>query len=118
MNGQEIVKQINVRLAEIGMTKQTFSQLTGISRSSISQWNTGRNLPSDDAIRKINDVLGTHFELSNKTDNMYDTIQMLQNMRDCDRFVLDAARAVEDEETVMEIGRILLKFKRKDENVD
>lgn len=92
MNGQEIVKQINIRLAEIGMTKQTFSRLTGISRSSISQWNTGRNLPSDEAIRKINNVLGTSFELSNKSDYMYDTIQMLQNMRDSERGLLEAVK--------------------------
>lgn len=105
MNGQEIVKQINVRLAEIGMTKQTFSQLTGISRSSISQWNTGRNLPSDDAIRKINDVLGTQFELSNKTDNMYDTIQMLQNMRDSERGLLEAVKNRSDRQI-----RLLIEF--------
>lgn len=98
MNGQEIVKQINMRLAEIGMTKQTFSQLTGISRSSISQWNTGRNLPSDEAIRKINNVLGTHFELSNKTDNMYDMIQMLQELRDSERALLQVTRDMTDDE--------------------
>ena len=98
MNGQEIVKEINVRLAEIGMTKATLSKLTGISRSSISQWNVGRSMPSDDAIRKINDVLGTSFELSNKTDNMYSMIQMLQELRDSERALLQVTKGMTDEE--------------------
>lgn len=98
MDGQDIVKAINVRLAELGMTKAVFSQLTGISRSSISQWNTGRNLPSDDAIRKINSVLGTNFEVSLKTDNIYEKIQMLQELRDSERALLAVTKNMTDDE--------------------
>lgn len=98
MDGQEIVRQINVRLAEIGMTKATFSQLTGISRASISQWNTGRNLPSDDALRKINDVLGTSFNLSRQTDSMYEKIQMLQELRDSEHALLAVTKNMTDDE--------------------
>ena len=98
MDGQGIVKAINMRLAELGMTKADFSQLTGISRSSISQWNTGRNLPSDEALRKINNVLGTSFELSNKTDNIYEKIQMLQELRDSERALLAVTKNMTDDE--------------------
>ena len=37
MNGKDVVKGINIRLAELGMTKTVFSELTGVSRSSLSQ---------------------------------------------------------------------------------
>lgn len=98
MDGKELVREINIRLVELGMSKATLSSLTGISRSSISQWNTGRNQPSDEAIRKINDVLGTNFELSNKTDYIYDKIQMLQNLRDADRYLLDVAVTMSEDQ--------------------
>lgn len=97
MNGKEVVKGINIRLAELGMTKTVFSELTGVSRSSLSQWSNGKANPSDDAIRKINNVLGTNFELSNKTDNVYATIQMLQSLRDADRALLEVAKDMSED---------------------
>lgn len=60
MNGEEFVNQLNARIAELGLSKGAFTELTGISRSSVSQWKSGIAKPSDDAIRKINSVLGTN----------------------------------------------------------
>ena len=98
MDGKEIAKEINVKLAEIGMTKATLERLTGVSRASISNWNTGRAQPSAEALAKINAALGTNFKiLATVSDTMYETIGMLQEMRDCDRVLLDAARAVDDD---------------------
>lgn len=113
MDGKEIAKEINVKLAEIGMTKATLERLTGVSRASISNWNTGRAQPSAEALAKINAALGTNFTIQTTvSDTMYETIGMLQEMRDCDRVLLDAARAVDDESTIYEVAKLLSRFKR------
>ena len=118
MDGKELTQQIELRLIELGMKKKDFYKLAEISSASFSQWNTGRSQPSRDALHRIDAVLGTSFELSNKSDNMYDTIQMLQGLRTCDRILLEAARAVDDEDTIMGVAKLLLKFKRNDADVD
>ena len=92
MDGKELVKAIEIRMAEMGQKKGDFYRLTGISSASFSQWSTGRANPSDSAIRKIDGVLGTNFEMSNKTDNVYENIQLLQSLRDADRALLAVAR--------------------------
>lgn len=101
MDGQEMVKQIEIRLAQIGMKKGDLYRLTDISSASYSQWKTGKNQPSAGAVEKINAVLGTHFELSNKTDYLYDKIQMLQNLRDADRYLLDVAVTMSEDQVRM-----------------
>ena len=98
MNGEEFVNQLNARIAELGLSKAAFTELTGISRSSVSQWKTGISKPSDDAIRKINSVLGTNFEVSLKTDNIFDKIQMLQELRDSERALLAVTKNMTDDE--------------------
>ena len=98
MNGEEFVNQLNARIAQLGMSKSTFTELTGVSRSSISQWKKGISKPSDDAIRKINSVIGTNFEVSLKTDNIYEKIQMLQELRDSERALLSVTKTMTDDE--------------------
>ena len=98
MNGEEFVNQLNARIAELGLSKAEFTKLTGVSRSSVSQWKSGIAKPSDDAIRKINSVLGTNFEVSLKTDNIFDKIQMLQELRDSERTLLAVTKNMTDEE--------------------
>ena len=117
MDGKEVVKQINMRLAELGMSKTTFATLSGVSRASLSQWNVGKSSPSDDALRRINDVLGTNFALSNKTDNMYDTIQMLQQMRDADKFALAVLRDM-SEDDVYATMKLIQRLKGGKTNAD
>jgi len=98
MNGEEFVNQLNARIAELGLSKGAFTELTGISRSSVSQWKSGIAKPSDDAIRKINSVLGTNFEVSLKSDNIFDKIQMLQELRDSERALLAVTKNMTDDE--------------------
>lgn len=113
MDGKNIAKEINIKLAELSMTKATLERLTGVSRSSISQWGRGVAQPSAEALAKINACLGTHFTIQTAvSDTMYETIGMLQEMRDCDRVLLDAARAVDDESTIYEVAKLLSRFKR------
>ena len=98
MNGEEFVNQLNARIAELGLSKAEFTALTGVSRSTVSQWKNGIAKPSDNAIRKINSVLGTNFEVSLKTDNIFDKIQMLQELRDSERALLAVTKDMTDDE--------------------
>lgn len=98
MNGEEFVNQLNARIAELGLSKAEFTALTGVSRSTVSQWKNGIAKPSDNAIRKINSVLGTNFEVSLKTDNIFDKIQMLQELRDSERALLAVTKNMTDDE--------------------
>ena len=98
MNGKELVKQIEIRLVEIGMKKSEFYALTGISRTAYSYWNSGRSSPSLDTLSKIDSVLGTSFYESEKSDNIYDKIQMLQELRDSERALLQVTKDMTDDE--------------------
>ena len=98
MDGKELIKQIEIRLTEIGMKKSDFYKLTGISRAAYSYWNNGRSQPSLDTLSKIDSVLGTSFYESNKTDNIFDKIQMLQELRDSERALLAVTKNMTDDE--------------------
>lgn len=98
METKEIVRQIELRLVELGMKKGDFYKLTGVSSSSFSQWNTGIAQPSRDALHRIDLVLGTSFELSQQSDNIFDKIQMLQELRDSERALLAVTKNMTDDE--------------------
>jgi len=98
METKEIVRQIELRLAELGIKKGEFYKLTGVSSSSFSQWNTGIAQPSRDALHRIDAVLGTSFELSQQSDNIFDKIQMLQELRDSERALLAVTKNMTDDE--------------------
>ena len=119
MDGKEIAREINIKLAELQMTKATLERLTGVSRSSISQWARGVSQPSSEAIAKVNACLGTHFSIqSHVSDTMYETIQMLQDMRDEDRMLLEVAKDMTPEQVqiMTEFGRTLKRIGRKETN--
>ena len=98
MEGKELVRQIEIRLSELGMKKKDFYALTGISSAAFSYWNTGRSQPSRDALHKIDTVLGTSFEESRLSDNIYEKIQMLQELRDSERALLQVTKTMTDDE--------------------
>lgn len=98
MEVKEMLQEIEVRLARLGIKKGEFYKLADISSASYSQWNTGRSIPSAEAIARINSVLGTSFELSKNTDSIYEKIQMLQNLRDADKYLLDVASDMTEEQ--------------------
>lgn len=98
MDGKELVRQIEVRLSELGMKKKEFYALTGISSAAFSYWNTGRSKPSLDALTRIDAVLGTSFEDAERSDNIFGKIQMLQELRDSERALLQVTKNMTDEE--------------------
>ncbi len=55
---QSVIRRIEIRLAEIGMTKQEFYEKSGISSGSFSQWNTGKHAPSIKKIQRAASVIG------------------------------------------------------------
>ena len=117
MDGKEIAREINIKLAELQMTKAALERLTGVSRSSISQWSRGVAQPSAEALAKINACLGTHFAIqSSISDNMYEKIQMLQELRDEDRALLEVVRDMTPAqvEIMTEFGRTLKRIGRKE----
>lgn len=98
MDGKELVRQIEIRLAELGMKKKDFFQLTNITSAAYSNWNTGKTKPSNSTLHRIDSVLGTSFELYRQSDNIYENIQMLQELRDSERALLQVTKSMTDEE--------------------
>lgn len=62
MDTLAIIKRIELRLAELGMSKADFYKLSGISSASYSQWNTGKYKPSESKLRSAAGCLGVSFE--------------------------------------------------------
>lgn len=62
MDTLAIIKRIELRLAELGMSKAEFYKLSGISSASYSQWNTGKYKPSESKLRSAAECLGLSFE--------------------------------------------------------
>lgn len=98
MDGKELVREIEIRLAELGMKKRDFYALTGITSAAYSNWNTGKSQPSNPTLHKIDTVLGTNFEQYRLSDNIYEKIQMLQELRDSERALLQVTKSMSDEE--------------------
>lgn len=61
MDTLAIIKRIEVRLSEIGMTKAEFYKKSGISSASLSQWRTGKYKPSEKNLMKAAEVLGVSY---------------------------------------------------------
>ena len=62
MDTLAIIKRIELRLAELGMSKAEFYEKSGISSASYSQWNTGKYNPSMLKLHQAADVLGLDFD--------------------------------------------------------
>lgn len=61
MDTLAIIKRIEIRLSEIGMTKAGFYKKSGISSASLSQWRTGKYKPSEKNLLKAAEVLGVSY---------------------------------------------------------
>ena len=59
---QSVIRRIEIRLAEIGMTKQEFYEKSGISSGSFSQWNTGKHAPSIKKVQRASSAIGVTTE--------------------------------------------------------
>lgn len=57
-----MLSRIELRMAELNMSKQSFYEKSGISSASFSQWNTGAYKPSVKKIKSAAKALGTSVE--------------------------------------------------------
>nr|DAH24563.1 MAG TPA: helix-turn-helix XRE-family like protein [Caudoviricetes sp.] len=57
-----MLSRIELRMAELNMSKQSFYEKSGISSASFSQWNTGAYKPSVKKIKSAAKVLDTSVE--------------------------------------------------------
>ena len=62
MDTLAIVKKIEMRLLEIGMSKAEFYEKSGISSASYSQWNTGVCNPSQKKLKAAAKAIGVSYE--------------------------------------------------------
>jgi len=62
MDTLAIIKRIELRIAELGISKADFYKKSGISSASYSQWNTGKYKPTDAKLQKAAEALGVSFE--------------------------------------------------------
>ena len=62
MDTLAIIKRIEHRLTELGMSKADFYKASKVSSASYSQWNTGKYKPSEAKLRNAAECLGLSFE--------------------------------------------------------
>ncbi len=62
MDTLAIIKRIELRIAELGMSKADFYKQSGISSASYSQWNTGRYKPTEKKLASAAACLGVSME--------------------------------------------------------
>ena len=62
MDTNAVIKRIEMRIAQLQMSKEEFYQKAGISSASYSQWNTGKITPSKRKIAQAAEALGVTLE--------------------------------------------------------
>lgn len=62
MDTLAIIKRIEIRLTELGMSKADFYKNSGISSASYSQWNTGMYNPSPKKLKSAAECLGLSYD--------------------------------------------------------
>ena len=62
MNVKVILSRIEDRLITLGMSKEEFYKLSGISSATYSYWNTGKYNPTPKKLKSAAEVLGVTYE--------------------------------------------------------
>ncbi|MCD7804062.1 MAG: helix-turn-helix domain-containing protein [Oscillospiraceae bacterium] len=76
---QDVVSKINDRLKEIGMSKTDFCEKSGVSFSSLSQWNANKRFPSVKSLRRIADCLDMSIEELVSDDELDMSIEKIES---------------------------------------
>lgn len=79
MDGKEIVKIIDARIAELGMTQKEFCAAIGVQSSAMSAWRKG-SMPNPQRIAAIEKFLGINFsdyEKSDPREDLRDDLRIL-----------------------------------------
>ena len=81
MDGKDIVKIIDARLVELGMTQKEFCSKIGVQSSAMSAWRKG-SMPNPQRIAAIEKCLGIsleNYEKSDPHDELRDDLRILLN---------------------------------------
>ena len=81
MDGKDIVKIIDARLVELGMTQKEFCSKIGVQSSAMSAWRKG-SMPNPQRIAAIEKCLGIsleNYEKSDPRDELRDDLRILLN---------------------------------------
>ena len=111
---KEVIKRVEVRLAEIGMSKAEFYRKSGISSASFSQWNTGVNSPSMKKLKNASDCLGVSLNyLLTGEQKEKPALQMENGLKEIDAIFeqLTPSRQAK----LLELARLYLDDQRRNE---
>lgn len=92
MDGRQIVKIIDDRLAELGMTQKEFCAQLGIQSSAMSMWRKG-SMPKPERLKQIEKCLGISFADYEKSDESDELREILRDRQDL-RILLHSAKDV------------------------
>ena len=81
MDGRQVVKIIDEKLSELGMTQKEFCAQLGIQSSSMSAWRKG-SMPKPERLKQIEKCLGISFADYEKSEMDDETAQILQTIRE------------------------------------
>ena len=95
MDGRQLVKIIDDKLAEKGMTQKDFCAQLGIQSSAMSAWRKG-SMPKPERLKDIEKCLGISFADYEKSDMDDETADLLQSIRERQdlRILLHSAKDV------------------------
>ena len=92
MDGRQVVKIIDEKLSELGMTQKEFCAQLGIQSSAMSAWRKG-SMPKPERLKQIEKCLGISFADYEKSEEPDELREMLRDRQDL-RILLHSAKDV------------------------
>lgn len=93
MDGKTIARIIDSQLASRGMSKAEFTERSGVSSATLSQWRTGKYDPTPEKLASVEKFLKISFADFEKSDEAYELREILRG-RDDLRILLRSAKDV------------------------
>ena len=85
MDSKQMMRIVDARLTELGMSQKDLAAQMGIQSSAITAWRKGDSKPRPDKIFKMEEILGVNFDDYEKNDE-------LDSLREDLRILLRSAR--------------------------
>lgn len=113
MDGKTIARIIDSQLASRGMSKAEFTERSGVSSATLSQWRTGKYDPTPEKLANVEKCLEISFAEYEKSDEADELREILRG-RDDLRILLRSAKDVPASSVYALIARI---EKEKEDNL-
>lgn len=104
MTGQELVKILDIEMAERGMTQKDFCNALGIGSSAMSAWRKG-SMPTPKRLADIERLLGINLEDYEQKDESEELREILRTRQDL-RVLLHSAKDVPPSSVYMLIAQL------------